>query len=119
MSSQFTTTVTGTQELAYIRSTQACTAISSVPRVDAASKANPTAASLVAEPSTPTTTDPVSGGGCSTLLPRITTTGQCACAASATATEPTSMARKPPRPREPSTISAADSDCASSTADAE
>ena len=64
-------------------------------------------------PSTPTTTGP---SGCSS--PRATSTGQSACVATWIATEPTSRAVNPPRPRSPRTIIAAVGDSPSSTAEA-
>jgi hypothetical protein len=92
-------------------SVQLCTAIKGTLRVTAASKANASAASLICEPSMPTTTGPASDG----RSPRTTTTGHSARAASPIATEPTSRAVNPPRPRSPRTTSPARLDAATSS----
>src|SRR6478752_1767665 len=65
-------------------SVQQCRATSLAFRAAAASKANPIAASLVGEPSTPTTTGPVLGG----LAEWITATGTGAVLAISAATDP-------------------------------
>jgi hypothetical protein len=91
-------------------SDQQCTANSGTARTAAASNPNSSAASLNVEPSTPTTTGPDDGGTPSTVDECITTTGQCPCPDSATATEPTSSEPNPPRPRDPSTINWAEPD---------
>ncbi len=88
-----------------MRSRQVCTATNRTPRAAAASNANAIAASLVGESSTPTTTGRVAVDDGSRSAPRTTTTGQAACAARATATEPASSPSIRPRPLLPITTS--------------
>ena len=88
-------------------SVHVCTATNGTSRKQASAKANSTAASDTADPSTPTTTGPASGVASSSVRPRMTTTGQCPCAATPQDTEPTSIPANPPSPREPSTSSSA------------